>query len=279
MTTEDIKKITDIVEKHIPKSDDNEIYYRIAAEEYIQAALAYGYEKGLSVSDIIRSVQEFNTALLIGEFKRYTINYELEEKEMKKEMSKENYKGFSNYNEADAWTKNIYEAYCEEYAKKEYPTKMHRPIEAYSKTSAYALHAHILNIDKNSEELLENLRKDLNDVIKKAPRIPENIVVFHGVHTKEVLNDIEKQVETSGIYTAPGILCTTLLAKPAICHSFIDTVLRIRVPSGSNAMGIEPITKKNTLEILFPEGWELKYISKHTDSGYLFYDFEMKHNH
>lgn len=203
----------------------------------------------------------------------------------------EDYREIQTKDEARKFQHKVYGEYCNRYnkdrekMKKIYYTYKSKyadiPMESYLGTEYYRINAYLRGIEKPIEGYTEYCYRMLidriNEIIYCAPSIPENIVIYRGI-SEEALRIIKNSVRESGAYMEKGFMSATLL-KEIIPEEFprYKDILKIYVPKGAHALGVDNINDRGEFEILFPEEQHIKYIKRYKDKKLKrnIYEFEL----
>lgn len=187
------------------------------------------------------------------------------------------YKELSSKEEAERFQKEYYEEYCEQLSRKrkvmsEYKYRnsmMSWGIEGYLGDNFRSINDYMRFGNCTSEQhavKLDSIIDSISELIICAPKIPENLVVFRGIDDKGMQCIINNMKQHEEQFFEEAFMSTSLLYKTVV-EEFpsINNVMKIYVPAGTHALGVDNFKDRNENEILFPPHQWLKFIEKSKD--------------
>lgn len=194
------------------------------------------------------------------------------------------YKEFVSPEAAKDFQDKVYGSYCEKYKENRkrfssYHLQYRNPvmdsfIEQYLGYTGEDINNYLRSghhIFREFEPLFDSVIDRLNEFIISAPTTPENIVVYRGVSDKvlKIMKTDEHKIYRRyavRFYVEKGFLSTSLTLDAVMERNHTsDNILKIYVPSGAIALGVDNIAQRGESELLFPPEQRLEYISKYYD--------------
>lgn len=196
-----------------------------------------------------------------------------------------NYREIKTKEEAREYQTEKYGDYCKQYIKKcnvmfNYKYRINEMgyyIEGYLGNTFSYINDYMRN-NKTDNERYNAVIDRINELILCAPQTDEGIVVYRGV-SQNTMNIILTQSKGhDGNYMEKAFMSTSLRLE-TVLREFpsYDCIMKIYVPKGAFALGVDGIKDRSEEEMLFPENQWLKLVNKkknRVQDRYI-YEFEL----
>lgn len=205
----------------------------------------------------------------------------------RKKLNDADYIKISTREEAEKYQEENYGDYCRQYYdKKELMSdykyripELEYYMEAYAGTMFAQINDYLRN-DRNDRIVLNAMIDKINEFIILAPPIKENIIVYRGVSNRTMKSIMRSISRNEGIYVESAFMSTSLRLETVLEEFSYENILKIYVPKGAHAVGLDGINDRNEEEMLFAQKQRLffrkrKRLKKYNGVKRRMYEFEL----